>query len=197
MKMVDDYSTSNDIDNKMPIIVVEGKTDVDKVSKLIKAHFIITNGSEVSRETISYLRTLSKTRKIIILTDPDYPGLRIRNIISNNIPNAYHAYVDRSKSSNGKKLGVAECEENEIIRALSNLVQYKYDEKNELISPFDMYALGLTGKPNSKELREKVFKHFELGYGNSKTLAKHLSLSGITMQEVKDYLKEVTNDSSK
>ena len=197
MKMEEDYSTSKDIDNKMPIIVVEGKTDVDKVSKLIKAHFIITNGSEVSRETISYLRTLSKTRKIIILTDPDYPGLRIRNIISNNIPNAYHAYVDRSMSSNGKKLGVAECEENEIIRALSNLVQYKYDEKNELISSFDMYALGLTGKPNSKELREKVFKHFELGYGNSKTLAKHLSLSGVSMQEVKDFLKEVTNDSSK
>lgn len=197
MRMEEDYSNYNVFDNKVPIIVVEGKTDVDKVSKLVEAHFVITNGSEVSRETISYLQTLSKTRKIIVLTDPDYPGLRIRNIISNNVPNCFHAYVDRSKSSNGKKLGVAECEDNEIKRALANLVQFKTDEKNEIISSFNMYKLGLTGKPNSAFLREKVFKHFELGYGNAKTLAKHLSLSGVKEEELIAYLKEIENDSCK
>jgi ribonuclease M5 len=197
MKMVGNYSESNENNTKKPIIVVEGKTDVDKVSKLVDAYFIITNGSEVSRETISYLQTLARSRKIIVLTDPDYPGLRIRNIISNEVPGVYHAYVDRSKSSNGKKLGVAECDENEIKRALSNLVQYKYDEKNEIISPFNLYALGLTGRPNSRYLRNEVYKHFELGYGNAKTLAKHLSLAGISQEELIKFLKEIEDDSSK
>ena len=89
-------------------------------------------------------------------------------------------------------------DENEIRRALEKIVQFKYNENNEIIGSFDLFSLGLTGKANSKELREKVYKHFELGYGNAKTLAKHLSLAGISNEELKEYLKEITkNDSSK
>lgn len=197
MRMVENCLESNLEIDKKPIIVVEGKTDVDKVSKIIDAHFVITNGSEISRETISYLQTLSKCRNIIVLTDPDYPGLRIRNIISDNVDNVYHAYVDRSKSIKGKKLGVAECDSDEIRRALSKVIKYNYSEKTEKIGLFEFYKLGLTGKDNSQELRNKVYKHFDLGYGNAKTLIKRLSLSGIDMEEVKEYLKEEANDSSK
>lgn len=188
MKMVEYCLEYSCIDEKRPIIVVEGKTDVDKVSKIVDADFVITNGSEVSRETIVYLQHLSRIRKIIVLTDPDYPGLRIRNIVSNNVPGVFHAYVDRKKSIKGKKLGVAECDEEEIKRALSKLVKFEYDEKNEIVSPFDLFSLGLTGKSNSKGLRDKVYKHFELGYGNAKTLSKHLSLAGITLEELKEFL---------
>ena len=193
MKMEEDYLELCSDDYKKPIIVVEGKSDVDKVSKIVDAHFVITNGSEISRETILYLQRLSLNRKIIVLTDPDYPGLRIRNIVSNNVPGVFHAYVDRSKSIKGKKLGVAECDEEEIRRALSKLVKFEYDEKNEIVSSFNLFELGLTGKTNSKELRMKVFKHFDLGYGNAKTLAKHLSLAGISIEDVKEFLKKDEN----
>ena len=193
MKTGKDCLKLDNENTKKPIIVVEGKSDVDKVSKIVDAHFVITNGSEISRETISYLQRLSSSRKIIVLTDPDYPGLRIRNIVSNNVPGVFHAYVDRSKSIKGKKLGVAECDEEEIRRALSKLVKFEYDEKNEIISSFNLFSLGLTGKNNSKELREKVFKHFDLGYGNAKTLAKHLSLAGISLEEVKEFIKNNEN----
>ena len=64
-----------------PVIVVEGTSDVNKLSLLVDADYVVTNGSEVSRETLRYIKELSKTRQIIILTDPDYPGERIRNII--------------------------------------------------------------------------------------------------------------------
>ena len=61
-----------------------------------------------------------KTRKVIVLTDPDFPGLQIRNKISQEVEGVYHAYVDRKKASNGKKLGVAECEIEELKNAISN-----------------------------------------------------------------------------
>ena len=72
-------------------------------------------------------------------------------------------------------------------------MKFEYDEKNEIISSFNLFSLGLTGKNNSKELREKVFKHFDLGYGNAKTLAKHLSLAGISLEEVKEFIKNNEN----
>ena len=105
---------------KSPVIVVEGKTDIAKLEKITNAILISTNGSSVPRETLDYIKELSKERKIIILTDPDYPGLRIRNIINQEIPNAYNAFVSRDKASNGKKLGVAETPIEEIVRALEN-----------------------------------------------------------------------------
>ena len=103
---------------KSPVIVVEGKTDIDKLEKITNAILISTNGSSVPRETIEYVKELSKERKVIILTDPDYSGLRIRDILNKEIPNAYNAFVPRDKASNGKKLGVAETPVEEIVKAL-------------------------------------------------------------------------------
>ena len=82
-----------------PVIVVEGKTDVQRLQNLINADFVICNGSAISEDTINYIEELSHTRKVIIFTDPDYPGLQIRNKISNRIKNVYHAFVDRTKAS--------------------------------------------------------------------------------------------------
>ena len=78
------------------IIVVEGKSDVQFLESFIDARFVITNGSDVPRETIEYLKELSKNNKIIVLTDPDSPGKRIRDILNNEIPNLFHAYVYKS-----------------------------------------------------------------------------------------------------
>ena len=65
-----------------PVFVVEGKTDVSKLTNLIDADFVITNGAAIPEDTILYLKELVKTRKVIVLTDPDFPGLQIRNKIS-------------------------------------------------------------------------------------------------------------------
>lgn len=182
---------------KKPVIVVEGKTDIDKVGKLVDAILVSTNGSEVSRETINYIKTLSLTRKIIVLTDPDYPGLRIREIISQALPECSHAFVNRKKASNGKKLGVAESPDEEIIKALNNVISGEYKESNYCFTACDLYELGLLGKNNSSFLREKVFEHYNLGYGSAKTLQKRLSQVGITKEELKKFLKEEENEGCK
>ncbi|MBE6142441.1 MAG: ribonuclease M5 [Erysipelotrichaceae bacterium] len=183
---------------KSPVIVVEGKTDVVKLQKITNALIVSTNGSCVPRETIEYIKELSKERKIIVLTDPDYPGLRIRNIINKEVPNAYNAYVDRDKASNGKKLGVAETPIEEIKRALENAKVFNIDKEDNIYSLSDLYELGLVGQNNASCLREKVYKKYNLGYGNAKTLIKRLSSIGLTKEELKEYLKEVKeNENSK
>lgn len=182
---------------KSPVIVVEGKTDIDKLEKITNAILISTNGSSVPRETIEYIKELSKERKVIILTDPDYSGLRIRDILNKEIPTAYNAFVPRDKASNGKKLGVAETPVEEIIKALKDAKVFNINKEEVSFSLQDLYELGLVGQNNSSYLREKVYSHFKLGYGNAKTLIKRLSSVGISKEEVKGYIKEIENENSK
>ena len=60
------------------VIVVEGKTDVATLSNIIKAEFIITNGFEISEETIELIEKVNKTKGVILFLDPDGPGEKIR-----------------------------------------------------------------------------------------------------------------------
>ena len=56
------------------ILVVEGATDVAFLSSFLDAEFVTTNGSDVPRETIEYLKEAVKRKNVVVLTDPDYPG---------------------------------------------------------------------------------------------------------------------------
>ena len=170
-----------------PVIVVEGKTDVQRLQNIIDADYVICNGSAISQETIDLIKELSKVRKVIILTDPDYPGTQIRNKISEQVDNIYHAFVDRSKSRNGKKLGVAECEKEEILKALSSYI-HQPSEINHEITMEDFILLGLSGLPNSSLLREKISKKYNLGYGNAKTILKRVNMLHISLEQLKETL---------
>ena len=80
------------LDLSSSVIVVEGKSDVALLSSIIKSNFVTTNGSEVSRETINYLKILSKTYPIIILTDPDGPGRIIRSRLEQELNDVQHIF---------------------------------------------------------------------------------------------------------
>lgn len=182
------YSKSKNKKRINEVIIVEGKSDIAKLKSIINADFIDTNGSSISRETLDYIKEIAKSRTIIILTDPDYPGMQIRNKIQAVVPNAKHAFVDRQKSIKGKKLGVAECLEEEIIRALESVVSFDNSRKTDLISEADLFKLGLNGTIDSGERRKLVYDNFHLGFGNAKTLRKRLNSLGITFKEIEDFL---------
>lgn len=55
---------------------------------------------------------------IIILTDPDFPGMQIRNKILKEIPNAKQAFVRKEVSIKHHKVGVAESTKEEVNNAL-------------------------------------------------------------------------------
>lgn len=167
------------------IIVVEGKSDVSFLETFIDADFVITNGSEISKETIAYLKTLKKKRDIIVLTDPDFPGLQIRNKIEEKINGVLHAYVRKEFSIRNHKVGVAESTKEEVIYALKNAFALKNEIKKSDLTKKDLYELGFIGQEDSDYLRKKAAEHFSLGFvSNAKTFYKHLLAVGINKNDL-------------
>lgn len=169
------------------IIVVEGKTDVAFLSQFLDAEFVITNGSEISAKTIEYLKNCRENRDIFVLTDPDSPGKRIRDVLDSEIPNLKHCFVSKEKSIKHNKVGVAESTKEEVLNALKNhIVSTKEPVGNIKMS--QLIELGLVGVENSDIKREKVCNKFHLGFCNAKTFLKRLNNCGITIDEVRNAL---------
>ena len=179
-----------------PVIIVEGTSDINKLRNLVDADFVATNGSSVSRETIEYIKRLSIDRTIILLLDPDYPGMRIRRILQKEIPDAKNAYVRKELSIKGKKLGVCECDDQEIMRALNEIYNWDFkvdDEKFNFLKSIDLLNLGLIGECSVKK-RDYLSRIIPIGKANGKTLLKRLNQLRISKEQLIDYLKEFKND---
>ncbi|MCQ2792927.1 MAG: ribonuclease M5 [Bacilli bacterium] len=171
------------------VLVVEGKSDVSYLSNYIDAEFIITNGSEISDETINYIKKIKEVKEVVVLVDPDSPGKRIRDILDQNINGLKHCFIRKEFAIKNGKVGVAECEINEIFKALDNMFVLK-KEYVESISYSDLYELNLIGCNNSKELRNKLSYKLSLGYVNAKTLYKRLNSLNISKNKIEELLNE-------
>ena len=169
------------------IIVVEGKSDVAFLSSFINAEFVTTNGSEIPAKTIEYLQKSSGNRDIFVLTDPDSPGKRIRDILDQNIPNLKHCFVSKEHSIKKNKVGVAESTKEEVLAALEHCVEYKASQPTN-VTANDLVILGLSGNDNAALNRQKVADYFHLGFCNAKTLLKRINNSGITVEDIKKCL---------
>ena len=66
-------------------VIVEGKYDKIKLSSVIDATIIETGGFKVfsNKDTAALIKTLAQTCGIVIMTDSDFAGFRIRNYIKN------------------------------------------------------------------------------------------------------------------
>ena len=170
------------------VIVVEGKSDKQFLETFLDADFLLTNGSAIDGFDKEYLIELSKTRGIIILTDPDYPGQKIRNEISSYLPVCKHAFVRKENSIKKKKVGVAEASKEEVLYALENVVTFDNSNVGKLTST-DLFLLNVSGS-NSSINKEKVINHYHLGHCNSKTLLKRLNLLNVSKQELEILLND-------
>lgn len=157
-------------------IVVEGKYDKEKLRRITDAPIICTHGFELyrSKSIISTIRRFSKTHGIIILTDSDRAGFRIRNYLKSClgndciIKNAYIPAVhgkERRKATAGKDglLGVEGIDESVLEEILLKSSE-PIDEVNDVqkVTKTDFYNDGLSGKDDSSELRAKLTKNLGL-----------------------------------
>ena len=62
-----------------------------------EADTIETNGSAIDKETLMNIKHAEETRGVIVFTDPDYPGRRIRAIIEEQVPTVKHAFLEKTK----------------------------------------------------------------------------------------------------
>ena len=166
------------------IIVVEGKDDTTAIKRALNADTIETNGSAINQETIDKIRLAQKVRGAIIFTDPDYPGERIRNIISREVPGCQHAFLPKHLAihKSGVGLGVEHASDEAIREALKN-AKTMDEDLEEIITKDDLILFGLIGGPGSAEKREKLGRYLNIGYANGKQLYTRLKMFGISKEE--------------
>jgi ribonuclease M5 len=173
------------------VIVVEGYHDLAKLKQINPIwDIVITNGSEISEETMNELELLQEKRGLILFMDPDYPGERIRTQIAQRINNAKHAYIEKEKciSDNGKKVGVEHASNDDIKQALERVVTPVNYQKN-LLTYQDIFELGLSGCSLAKENRKIVSSITGIWLGNGKNTLLKLNMFGIKKEEIIEYLK--------
>ncbi len=170
------------------VIVVEGRHDTERLRKYFDCDTIETGGTHLGKEVLSRIAEAQKTRGVIVFTDPDSPGNRIRHQINQNIPNCKNAYVQKAEARTSRKVGVEHAAEAVLREALEHVITYRAEEPAELTVQ-DMTELGLTGD-GSTERREYIGKYFHVGFGNAKTMRRRLNFAGITRNRLQEILKE-------
>ena len=171
------------------VIVVEGRYDKNTLSQVVDATVVTLGGFSVfnDKEKLAFLRRLARERGLIILTDSDGAGFVLRNYLKGALPKdrVKQAYIpdmagkERRKRRPGKegKLGVEGMRPEVLLEALRRCGATFEDESAQAvpaeppITKADLYALGLTGGPDSGEKRRALLRRLEL--------PEHLTANGL------------------
>ena len=172
------------------VLVVEGKMDVRAVARAVEADCIITDGYRLAPKTISSIRDAYKRRGIIILTDPDPAGERIRRFLSKKFPEAKHAFVPKEDATANDDIGVEQASP-EAIRAALEKVRTLNWQPTALFSSADLIVAGLSGGPMASERRARIGAMLGVGCANAKTFLKRLNHYGVTREEFSAALAEL------
>ncbi|MEG0770296.1 MAG: DUF4093 domain-containing protein [Clostridia bacterium] len=157
------------------IVVVEGKYDKIKLESIIDAIIVVTDGFSIfkDKEKIQMLKTLAPINGILIITDSDVAGFKIRNFLKSSIDNKYikNVYIpdifgkEKRKTVKSKegKLGVEGIDNDIIITAIKNAnVNIDAKKTDKKITKTTLYVLKLTGHSDSRKLRSCLLKKLNL-----------------------------------
>lgn len=177
------------------VLVVEGKDDTANLRRFYDVDTYETRGSAINDDDLERIEKLNDLRGVIVFTDPDYNGERIRKIIMNAIPNVKHAFLNRDEAapkskSKGRSLGVEHASFEDLQKALS-VVLGNFDDDNQFdITRADLMHMGLLMGNDSRKRREYLGEELRIGYSNGKQLLKRLELFGITLAEVEEAMEK-------
>lgn len=172
------------------VIVVEGRDDVTAVKRAVDAEVIAVGGFGINKRVIDRIKEAQKRQGVIVLTDPDFAGDKIRKIISKRVPDAKHAYISQKDGTKEGDIGVENASPETILRALEN-AKVEVKEKRDEFDIQDMIFFKLTGDTNSKERRDTLGKELGIGYCNSSQFIGRLNNYGIGREEFIEALKRI------
>ena len=176
--------------NIKEVIVVEGKSDTVAVKRATGADTIETNGSAIDENTLIRIQHAEEVRGVIVFTDPDYPGRRIRAIIEERIPTVKHAFLSKKKTiaKNGKGLGIEHASDEDIREAIRSV--YTIEDSSVVeISLVDLMDAKLIGHPNARKRRDHLSELLQIGQVNGKGLKKRLEMFRISKEKLVTTLK--------
>lgn len=164
-------------------IVVEGKSDLDRIKSLFNVDVITTNGSDINKEKINLIKKINDNNGVILFLDPDYVGEKIRKTITNELKNVKQCFITSNDMIIGsKKIGVAEATDSAIIDALSKVVEFDSCKSSLSLNEFNSLRI------DNKEKRIKICNSLNISYCNNKQLLKRLNMMGITKIQLKNIL---------
>lgn len=164
------------------VIVVEGRDDITAVKRAVDAEVIAVGGFGINEKVINRIRVAQEKQGVIIFTDPDFAGEKIRKIISKRVHGIKHAYISRTEGTKDGDIGVENAAPEAIIKALES-AKFEIKEKREEFTVQDMIFAELTGNDKAKERREALGKELRIGYCNSSAFLSRLNNYGITKEE--------------
>ena len=170
--------------------------DVLAVGRAVEADCIITDGFRLSPRTVASIGDAYKRRGIIILTDPDPAGERIRRFLSKKFPEAKHAFVPKEEATENDDIGVEQASPEAIRTALEKVRTLDWNPVDR-ISAADLIAAGLSGGDGASERRARLGARLGVGFANAKTFLKRLNHYGVTREEFESGLQELDEEESK
>ncbi|MCH5192809.1 MAG: DUF4093 domain-containing protein [Oscillospiraceae bacterium] len=186
-------------------VIVEGKYDKIKLSSVIDGVIIPTGGFSVfkNRETLEIIRYFAKKTGIIILTDSDSAGFKIRSylkgairegkIINVYVPDIFGKERRKNAPSKEGKLGVEGIDGEVILEAFrkAGITADLTEETSDPITRLDLYELGLNGGENSSEMRRALLSALDLPERLTVTGMVEILNTLMTRQELYDTVEKM------
>lgn len=185
------------------VIIAEGKYDESAIKQVCDATVITTRGFRIFKdaELRLWIREIAEKRGIIILTDSDGAGFKIRQYIESFVDRKYikNAYIPTVEGKESRKekpsaeglLGVEGVPKEIILKALEKAGATSSDAVGEKITKADLYAAGIYGSDNCVEKKRALLKRLALPLRLSNTkLVEALNMT-VTKAEFEQLVKEL------
>ena len=172
------------------VLVVEGKMDVVAIDKAAEADCIITEGFNLKPQALDSIAKAYQKRGIIIMTDPDSAGERIRRFLTKRFPEAKHAFIPKEDATANNDIGIEQASPEAIRTALAKVRTMDWEPTNNFTGA-DLLRAGISGSPAASEKRAKLGAVLGIGYANAKTFLQRLNHYGITRQEFQQAVAEL------
>jgi ribonuclease M5 len=187
-------------------VIVEGRYDKIKLSNLLDALILTTDGFGIfkDKEKQAFLRRLAREQGLIILTDSDSAGFLIRNFLQSALPpeQITHVYIpdlfgkEKRKRAPGKegKLGVEGVSEQVLLEAFARagVTADRSDAAPaQRLTTADLFALGLSGKPDSAAKRRALLQKLALPERLSASALLRVLNGYVTKEQFETALKEI------
>jgi ribonuclease M5 len=167
------------------IIVVEGKDDTVAIKRAVEAETIETGGSAIGQAVLRRVELAQQRRGVIIFTDPDHAGERIRKIVAQRVPGCKHAFLPQEDALYKGDIGVENASPEAIRKALANVRTEVVDgdAADAEITGEDLMRAGLLVHPSAADRRLRMGNLLGIGYANGKQFFKRCSMFRITRME--------------
>lgn len=164
------------------VIVVEGRDDTVAVKRAVEADTIETGGSAINETTLKKIALAQERRGVIIFTDPDHAGERIRKIVASRVPGCKHAFLPEAEATKRGDVGVENATPEAIRTALARL-HNEVPGVEPIIAWEDLITAGLIVHPQASARRKALGELLGIGYCNGKQLYKRLTIFRISREE--------------